>query len=105
MATRFVSVDRNTPMLLPPDLRDWIGEDDLVHFVIEAVDRVVSRNSISAKSAEAQSVASSAECLKSRININDSNFWTLRGVVTAFLAQHLQGAEGEVVDQVVKAGE
>ena len=40
MATRFVSVDRNTPMLLPPDLRDWVGEDDLVHFVIEAVDRL-----------------------------------------------------------------
>jgi transposase len=40
MATRFVNVDRNTPMLLPPDLRDWIGEDDLVHFVIEAVDRL-----------------------------------------------------------------
>lgn len=27
-------------MLLPPDLRDWVPEDDLVHFVIEAVDRV-----------------------------------------------------------------
>jgi hypothetical protein len=23
---------------LPPDLRDWVPEDDLVHFVIEAVD-------------------------------------------------------------------
>jgi transposase len=40
MAARFVNVDRNTPMLLPPDLRDWIGEDDLVHFVIEAVERL-----------------------------------------------------------------
>jgi hypothetical protein len=38
MAARFVSVDRETPMLLPPDLRDWVPEDDLVHFVIEAVD-------------------------------------------------------------------
>ena len=37
MATRFVNVDRNTPMLLPPDLREWIPEDDMVHFVIEAV--------------------------------------------------------------------
>ena len=38
MATRFVYVDRNSPMLLPPDLREWVPEDDLVHFVIEAVE-------------------------------------------------------------------
>ena len=38
MKTQFVSVDRNQPLLLPPDLRDWIPDDDLVHFVIEAVD-------------------------------------------------------------------
>ena len=38
MSTRFVSVDRNQPLLLPPDLRDWIPKDDLVHFVIEAVE-------------------------------------------------------------------
>jgi hypothetical protein len=25
---------------LPPDLRDWVAEDDLVHFVIEAVERL-----------------------------------------------------------------
>jgi transposase len=37
MAEGFVEVDRNTPMLLPADLRDWVPEDDLVHFVIEAV--------------------------------------------------------------------
>jgi len=37
MSTRFVNVDRNTPMLLPPDLRDWVAGDDMVHFVIEAV--------------------------------------------------------------------
>ena len=40
MSARFVSVDRNTPMLLPPDRRDWVPEDDLVHFFIEAVDRL-----------------------------------------------------------------
>lgn len=28
------------PMLLPPDLREWVPEDDLVHFVIEAVDDI-----------------------------------------------------------------
>jgi len=37
MAERLVEVDRNTPMLLPAELRDWVPEDDLVHFVIEAV--------------------------------------------------------------------
>jgi transposase len=40
MGARFVSVDRETPMFLPPDLRDWVPEDDLVHFVIEAVERL-----------------------------------------------------------------
>ena len=38
MKTRFVSIDRNQPLLLPPDLRDWVPPDDLVHFVIEAVE-------------------------------------------------------------------
>ncbi len=38
MSTKFVSIDRNQPLLLPPDLRDWIPQDDLVHFVIEAVE-------------------------------------------------------------------
>ena len=27
-------------MLLPPDLREWVAEDDLVHFVIDAVERL-----------------------------------------------------------------
>jgi transposase len=40
MAAKFVPIDRNTPMLMPPDLRDWVPDDDLVHFVIEAVDRL-----------------------------------------------------------------
>ena len=30
--------DANQPMLLPVDLREWVPEDDLVHFVINAVD-------------------------------------------------------------------
>lgn len=37
MSTRFIPIDHNQPLLLPPDLRDWIPDDDLVHFVIEAV--------------------------------------------------------------------
>ncbi len=38
MSSHFVNVDRDTPLLLPADLREWVPEDDLVHFVIEAVD-------------------------------------------------------------------
>lgn len=37
MAARFVNIDRDTPMLLPPDLRDWVKEDHLVHFILDAV--------------------------------------------------------------------
>jgi len=40
MALRLKNTDRNTPLLLPPDLRDWVAEDDLVHFVIQAVERL-----------------------------------------------------------------
>ena len=38
MPARFVNIDRQTPMLLPPDLRDWVPADDLVHFVIASVE-------------------------------------------------------------------
>ena len=37
MSSRFVNIDRQTPMLLPPDLRDWVQDDDLVHFLVEAL--------------------------------------------------------------------
>ena len=32
--------DASQPHLLPPDIRDWVPEDDLAHFVLEAVERV-----------------------------------------------------------------
>ena len=38
MAENLVNVDRETPMLLPVDMRDWVPENDLVHFVISAVE-------------------------------------------------------------------
>jgi transposase len=37
MPARFVPIDHDTPLLLPPDLRDWVPEDHLVHFIMEAV--------------------------------------------------------------------
>ena len=40
MGSRFVNVDRETPMLFPVDMRDWVPEDHPVHFIIEAVDEL-----------------------------------------------------------------
>jgi hypothetical protein len=40
MGARFVNVDRNTPLLFPADLRGWIAEDHLVHFVVEAIEQL-----------------------------------------------------------------
>jgi hypothetical protein len=37
MAQNFLSCDRDQPMLLPPDLRDWLDDDQLAWFVIDAV--------------------------------------------------------------------
>ncbi len=38
MSTRFVNIDRSTRMLLPPDMRDWLPENHLVHFIVETVE-------------------------------------------------------------------
>jgi len=38
MSAKFVNIDRDTPLLLPPDLRDWVKPDHLVHFIIDAAD-------------------------------------------------------------------
>ena len=40
MATRFVDIDRDTALLLPPDLRDWAPANHLVHFIIDAVEKL-----------------------------------------------------------------
>ena len=37
---KFVQRDQSQLYLLPPDLREWLVEDDLAHFVVEAVERV-----------------------------------------------------------------
>jgi transposase len=37
MAERLVNVDRDTPMLLPVDLREWIADDDIAHFIVEVI--------------------------------------------------------------------
>ncbi len=40
MAVRFINIDHDTPLLLPPDLRDWVPENHLVHFIMAAVDEL-----------------------------------------------------------------
>jgi transposase len=37
MAARFVNIDYDTPLFLPPNLRDWVPARHLAHFVLEAV--------------------------------------------------------------------
>jgi transposase len=40
MGQNFMTCDRDQPLLLPPDLRDWLEEDHLAWFVIEAIEEL-----------------------------------------------------------------
>jgi transposase len=40
MPQNFLACDRDQPLLLPPDLRDWLPADHLAWFVIEAIDEL-----------------------------------------------------------------
>jgi transposase len=44
MAARFVTVDHDTPLLLPPNLRDWVPAGHLAHFILDAVDELDLRH-------------------------------------------------------------
>jgi hypothetical protein len=44
VADRFVTVDRNTFLLFPPDMRDWVRENHLGQFILEAVKKSDSRS-------------------------------------------------------------
>ena len=37
MSARFVNIDHDTPLLLPPDIRQWVPAGHLVHFIMDAV--------------------------------------------------------------------
>lgn len=37
MAKRLVNVDRDTPLLLPPSIQEWVPQDDMARFVVDAV--------------------------------------------------------------------
>ena len=38
MPSRFVNIDRQTPMLLPADVQEWVQRDHLARFIVDAVD-------------------------------------------------------------------
>ena len=40
MAARFVQVDYDTPLILPPNLRDWVPAGHLAHFILDAVEEM-----------------------------------------------------------------
>ena len=41
---RLVNIDRETPMLLPFDMREWLPENHIVHFILDAVRQLNLRN-------------------------------------------------------------
>jgi transposase len=46
MPERYVDVDRRTPMLLPVDLRDWVGRDDLARLIVDVVEQCDLRRAV-----------------------------------------------------------
>jgi transposase len=40
MSVRYVTIDRETPMMFPVDMRDWLPKNHLVHFIIEVVEQI-----------------------------------------------------------------
>jgi transposase len=44
MAQKFIACDRERELLLPPSLREWLPEDHLVWFVLDAVDAMDLRS-------------------------------------------------------------
>jgi hypothetical protein len=38
--SRFRPVDRKTSYLLPPSVEDWLPEDHLARFIVEAMERI-----------------------------------------------------------------
>jgi transposase len=40
MGQNFLTCDRDQPLLLPPDLHDWLEEDHLAWFVIQSIEEL-----------------------------------------------------------------
>lgn len=44
MAKRLVNVDRETPLLLPPSIQEWVPQDDMSRFIVDAVGLLEERH-------------------------------------------------------------
>lgn len=44
MAKRLVNVDRDTPLLPPPSIQEWIPQDDMSRFIVDAVGLLEERH-------------------------------------------------------------
>ena len=40
MARRLVSIDRETPLLMPPSIQEWVAWDDMARFILESLEAV-----------------------------------------------------------------
>ena len=40
MAARFVTIDYDTPLMLPPNLREWVPAGHLAHFILDVVEEM-----------------------------------------------------------------
>jgi transposase len=40
MPAPFVNLDRQTPLFLPCDLREWVPDNHIVHFILDAVEQI-----------------------------------------------------------------
>ncbi len=65
MGPRFVKIDRDTPLLLPPNLQERVPADHWAHFVIDAVEAMdLSRIKVTPRgTGEAQYPPSMLVCL------------------------------------------
>jgi transposase len=40
MPARFVNIDHDTPLLLPPNIREWVPRNHLAHYILDAVEEL-----------------------------------------------------------------
>ena len=53
MSVRLVNIDRDTPMIFPPDLREWLPANHLVYFIVDIIERLdISRFKVNSRESE-----------------------------------------------------